>query len=366
MLEPGESFVEVGRYQRSEPDRGDGRERRRRLRRDRQLRDERRLAQGARGEHRPLRPRVPTIIEGDAFQAIPSGALAGKTVAVYYYDNGHTYEKQLDGLRMIEPWLADRALLIVDDTDWSTSSGDTRLPRTAAARSAARLDPRQGQRLPRLVGGREGARVGVGRGRHAARAEAAAACSSAWTSLEHPGVLADDRDGVAVCVEPVDVDSGPPTMKSTCTVESFSPSSLHSSGDISSPPSTAFGSDWPNAMCEVAFSSKSVLRNVSPVRPTRESPSTSASSPSRREPSSVSTCWRTTSSPLDALTSTISPPANRSSRSRTIVPREHERHRRADGALGATAVGCCERLLGREVRDVFLTPRGLRLGRDPL
>ena len=60
----------------------------------------------------------PTIVEGDAFQLVPSGALAGKRVAVYYYDNGHGYEQQLDGLRMIEPWLADRALLIVDDTDW--------------------------------------------------------------------------------------------------------------------------------------------------------------------------------------------------------------------------------------------------------
>ena len=56
----------------------------------------------------------------------PAGALAGKTVGVYYYDNGHTYEKQLDGLRMIEPWLADRALLIVDDTDWEDVERATR------------------------------------------------------------------------------------------------------------------------------------------------------------------------------------------------------------------------------------------------
>ena len=51
---------------------------------------------------------------------------SGKTVAVYYYDDGHTYEKQLDGLRMIEPWLADRALLIVDDTDWNDVERATR------------------------------------------------------------------------------------------------------------------------------------------------------------------------------------------------------------------------------------------------
>jgi protein O-GlcNAc transferase len=60
----------------------------------------------------------PTILEGDAFQLIPGGALGERRVSVYYYDNGHEYEQQLDGLRMVEPWLAERALLIVDDTDW--------------------------------------------------------------------------------------------------------------------------------------------------------------------------------------------------------------------------------------------------------
>jgi predicted O-methyltransferase YrrM len=68
----------------------------------------------------------PTIIEGDAFELIPGGALGERRVGVYYYDNGHTYEKQLDGLRMIEPWLADRALLIVDDTDWDEVARATR------------------------------------------------------------------------------------------------------------------------------------------------------------------------------------------------------------------------------------------------
>lgn len=61
---------------------------------------------------------LPTILEGDAFALVPSGALGERVVSVYYYDEGHTYERQLEGLRMIEPWLADRALLIVDDTDW--------------------------------------------------------------------------------------------------------------------------------------------------------------------------------------------------------------------------------------------------------
>jgi predicted O-methyltransferase YrrM len=68
----------------------------------------------------------PTILEGDAFELIPGGALGERRVSVYYYDNGHTYEQQLEGLRMIEPWLAERALLIVDDTDWDRVASATR------------------------------------------------------------------------------------------------------------------------------------------------------------------------------------------------------------------------------------------------
>jgi protein O-GlcNAc transferase len=59
-----------------------------------------------------------TILEGDAFELLPGGALAGRRVGVYYYDAAHTYEQQLEGLRLAEPYLADDALLIVDDTDW--------------------------------------------------------------------------------------------------------------------------------------------------------------------------------------------------------------------------------------------------------
>jgi predicted O-methyltransferase YrrM len=58
------------------------------------------------------------ILEGDAFETLRSGALEGRTVGIYYYDNGHEYEQQLDGMRLIEPYLASPALVIVDDTDW--------------------------------------------------------------------------------------------------------------------------------------------------------------------------------------------------------------------------------------------------------
>ena len=59
-----------------------------------------------------------TTLEGDAFETLRSDALAGRTVGVYYYDNGHAYEQQLDGMRLIEPYLASPSLVIVDDTDW--------------------------------------------------------------------------------------------------------------------------------------------------------------------------------------------------------------------------------------------------------
>jgi predicted O-methyltransferase YrrM len=60
----------------------------------------------------------PTIVEGDFHEVLRGEALAGRSVGVYYYDAGHSYEDQLDGLRLIEPYLADEALVIVDDSDW--------------------------------------------------------------------------------------------------------------------------------------------------------------------------------------------------------------------------------------------------------
>jgi predicted O-methyltransferase YrrM len=59
-----------------------------------------------------------TILEGDAFRLLAGGALGDRRVGVYYYDAAHDYGSQVRGLRLIEPYLADHALLIVDDTDW--------------------------------------------------------------------------------------------------------------------------------------------------------------------------------------------------------------------------------------------------------
>ena len=67
-----------------------------------------------------------TIIEGDAFTLVPAGILEGRRVGVYYYDAAHSYEAHLQGLVMIEPFLASQALLIVDDTDWEQVADATR------------------------------------------------------------------------------------------------------------------------------------------------------------------------------------------------------------------------------------------------
>ena len=61
---------------------------------------------------------VPEIVVGDAFELVPAGALGETRVGVWYYDAAHSFEAQVEGLRIAEPLLAPGALVIVDDTDW--------------------------------------------------------------------------------------------------------------------------------------------------------------------------------------------------------------------------------------------------------
>jgi predicted O-methyltransferase YrrM len=60
----------------------------------------------------------PEILVGDAFELVPAGALGDISIGVWYYDASHSYESQLEGLRIAEPLLAAGALVVVDDTDW--------------------------------------------------------------------------------------------------------------------------------------------------------------------------------------------------------------------------------------------------------
>jgi len=64
----------------------------------------------------------PELLLGDVFELVREGALGDTQVGVWYYDALHTYEAQLGGLRVAEPFLAPGALLIVDDTDWTDVS----------------------------------------------------------------------------------------------------------------------------------------------------------------------------------------------------------------------------------------------------
>jgi len=46
------------------------------------------------------------------------GALGDTRIGVWYYDAVHSFEAQIEGLRIAEPHLVPGALMIVDDTDW--------------------------------------------------------------------------------------------------------------------------------------------------------------------------------------------------------------------------------------------------------
>jgi protein O-GlcNAc transferase len=66
------------------------------------------------------------ILEGDAFEVIEGGALADRRVGVFYWDGPHDYESQLRGPRAVEPWLAEKALIVIDDYDWDEVARATR------------------------------------------------------------------------------------------------------------------------------------------------------------------------------------------------------------------------------------------------
>jgi protein O-GlcNAc transferase len=61
---------------------------------------------------------VPEIVVDDAFELVPAGALGDTRIGVWYYDAAHSFEAQIEGLRIAEPHLVPGALVIVDDTDW--------------------------------------------------------------------------------------------------------------------------------------------------------------------------------------------------------------------------------------------------------
>ena len=90
-----------------------------------------------------LRP--PELLVGDIFELVPAGALEGTSIGVWYYDADHSYEAQVEGLRVAEPLLVPGALMIIDDTDWTDveRAMDAYLESQPRARRALRLEGKE-------------------------------------------------------------------------------------------------------------------------------------------------------------------------------------------------------------------------------
>ena len=85
---------------------------------------------------------VPELIVGDAFELVPAGALGDMRIGVWYYDATHSFEAQIEGLRIAERHLVPGALVIVDDTDWDDveRAMDAYLAEQPRARRLVRVD----------------------------------------------------------------------------------------------------------------------------------------------------------------------------------------------------------------------------------
>ena len=145
--------------------------------------------------------------------------------------------------------------------------------------------------------------------------------------------------------------SGPPIMKSVWIVDVLKPSSS-SSARSRVAALDRLEDARPRRRCGTRVLVEERVQEIRPVRPTRESPSTSATSPSNAAPSSVRICSRIDLDARARVTSTARPPSKRISRSRTTLPGERQRLRRAHRSLGAAPVGSREDLLRRHVDDV--------------
>jgi predicted O-methyltransferase YrrM len=76
---------------------------------------------------RMLPPGQVRVINANCWDALQQDPADGRPVGVYFYDGGHDFDDQWQGLERAEHLLAERALVIVDDTGW---------PRVTAANRA--------------------------------------------------------------------------------------------------------------------------------------------------------------------------------------------------------------------------------------
>ena len=159
--------------------------------------------------------------------------------------------------------------------------------------------------------------------------------------------------------------SGPPTMKSTCVVESFSPSEVRSSWVRSSPPSNASGSDCAERDVRGRVLVEQRVHERQPCTPH------AGVAVDERDLAEVARAFvgldLLAHDLLAARRLHLDDLAVREAKLEVADDRalDHERERRADRPFGAAQVRAREDLLGRQVRDVRLAPRGLGLGGHP-
>jgi predicted O-methyltransferase YrrM len=58
------------------------------------------------------------VLEGDCFDLLRRGEGPEEPVGVYFYDGAHGRLPHYLALGVAEPWLADRALVVIDDASW--------------------------------------------------------------------------------------------------------------------------------------------------------------------------------------------------------------------------------------------------------
>jgi hypothetical protein len=66
------------------------------------------------------------LVEGDCFRLLADAQAVPEPVGVYFYDGGHTWLAHYLALGVVEPLLADEALVLVDDASWPLVARATR------------------------------------------------------------------------------------------------------------------------------------------------------------------------------------------------------------------------------------------------
>jgi predicted O-methyltransferase YrrM len=72
-----------------------------------------------------VEPSQVRLLEGDCFRLLRDEGRLEEPVGVYFYDGAHGRLPHYLALGVAEPWLADRALVVIDDTSWPIVSQAT-------------------------------------------------------------------------------------------------------------------------------------------------------------------------------------------------------------------------------------------------